>query len=692
MFLYYKLFLKDKTFHHYNRFYLLFTVLISLFLPLVKIEYFTIEVNKNWYLLLEKFKTFNTDKNLDNGDIYFKIIFSALGLVSFFFLGRLLVGITKIQRLKNQFPKENFHGVNFFLTNLTDAPFSFFRNLFWKKSIDLQSNLGQQILKHEMVHIEQKHSLDKIFIEIITSIFWFNPIFYIIKKEIGLIHEYLADNKAVKKSDTKAFAQMLLASHFSSTPLPATSPFLSSNIKKRLKMLQKPNTKYGYARRIFALPVLFTVAFAYMVNAKNKEIEKVNVQIQEAVETLKIADNELAEKSSKKDTIIPKKNQLESKSETVTLVDNLENKENHPFQKVLKTSSSEDIYLINGEKVNKKEFEDFFSKNKNTSNYMFSKTGEKLNSEQKIIYSAENTKDDSARLEAKKYYKVNNINKEGVEFYFNAYTVKPEEREALKQKVLEAYKAKKESEKANLETQNEYKDFFEKAENARQNAILLRAKNRKDLQETINEKRLNSKVFKKLYPGRDYEKNPLSKKEIKILKKEAEEIKILAEKQSKEFINSDDYVFFRSFGTETKLYDINGKEIPKNEPKVSIKSDLMGISVNGADLYVNGRKVDKEEFLKYKTDFKDFKKENAIPNIKVLKIDRVGNDKISYAKKMEIITDNLDADDFVRYYVNGKQATKSEIDKILPNTISRMDVDKSNDNGKKRSTIKIQTK
>ena len=122
-----------------------------------------------------------------------------------------------------------------------------------------------------MVHIEQKHSYDKIFIEIVTAVFWFNPFFYLIKKEINLIHEYLADNKAVRQSDTKAFAQMLLASHFSGNQLPATSPFLSSNLKKRLKMIQKPKTKFGYVRRISALPVLFTVAFAYMVNAKNKK-------------------------------------------------------------------------------------------------------------------------------------------------------------------------------------------------------------------------------------------------------------------------------------------------------------------------------------------------------------------------------------------------------------------------------------
>ncbi|UWX61563.1 M56 family metallopeptidase [Chryseobacterium oranimense] len=299
MFLYYQLSLKDKTFHHYNRFYLLFAMVVSLLLPLIRVDDFTIEVNSDMYMLLDKIQNFNTEKNLDDGHIYFRIIFSALGLVSLYFLGKLIFGILKIRRLKKQFQKESFDGINFYRTDLNEAPFSYFKNLFWKNTIMLNSDVGEQILKHEMVHIEQKHSFDKIFIEIITSVFWFNPFFHIIKKEISLIHEYLADKKAVKQSDTKAFAQMLLASHFSGTQLPAASPFLNSNLKKRLKMLQKPKTKFGYARRIFALPVLFSVAFAYMVNAKNKEIKETNLSIKKVVSEIK------------KDTIRPEKSDHE---------------------------------------------------------------------------------------------------------------------------------------------------------------------------------------------------------------------------------------------------------------------------------------------------------------------------------------------------------------------------------------------
>lgn len=304
MFTYYLLFLKDKTFHHYNRFYLLLTVIISLVLPLIKVSYFTIETNQNVYLLLSQLHQ-NPSKNTSHDLTIYQIFYAIIGLVSILLLIRLILGLIKIESIKKQFPNETIHGIKFYQTNLNEAPFSFFKNLFWKESIQLDSALGQQILKHEMVHIRQKHSWDKLIIQLAKSLFWFNPVFYFISKEINLIHEYLADHKAVKKSDTKAFAQMLLESHFSGSAIPVTSPFLSSNLKKRLTMLTKNQTKYSYARKLFALPILFFMVFAYMVNAKNKEIKETNNVIEMAV-------NEL-----KNDTIKPK-SQIDSIAEVHT--------------------------------------------------------------------------------------------------------------------------------------------------------------------------------------------------------------------------------------------------------------------------------------------------------------------------------------------------------------------------------------
>lgn len=652
LFLYYQWCLKDKTFHHYNRFYLLSAVVISLLLPLVKVENFTIAVSNNVYLLMSKFQTYQLDNNTNNDFNYFRIILQALGVVSLFFLGKLLFGIYNILKFKKKFPKEQFGEIHFFQTDLEEAPFSYFKSLFWKKSILLHSDVGRQILKHEMVHIEQKHSYDKIFMEIIRAIFWFNPIFYFIKKELNLIHEYLADNKAVKQSDTKAFAQMLLASHFSGTSFPATSPFLSSNLKKRLQMIQKPKTKFGYARRIFALPVVFIIAFAYMVNAKNKEIKVVNAEIDAAVKMVNVANSQSTKQAesdennldivkSANDTIVqPKVSNL--KINTLSSVDYKETKF-HPLRQKIVNAKANDVFLINGKKVNKTDYLDYFDKNTEVPNLVFSHSVPKSDGAQTRVFSVESSGDKNSQAVRNKFYKDNNSSND-LFLYLNKTDKTPEEKEKVRQDLL---------------------SFYKKSDNNREKL---------EIQQNIAEQRKQNSFDDNFMKNRDYEKNPLTKKEIQILKDDARKI----EKLNTNTKTNYNYGLYNAKEYITKILDFDGKVVNTDESaNLKIKTNKMMISTDGAELYVEGKKVNTEEFKKYQSGFKS---EDENPKIKSFIIERVGDDKRSYAKKMEIITeDNARATEKkipedVKIFLNDIEISWKEMSALRPETIKQMNI------------------
>ena len=91
---YYLLFLRDKTFHHYNRFYLLLTMVLSLFLPLLKVEYFTIETDSRILLLLNQFNQ-HSPKVVENSFNFWNFGASILALVSLFLLAKLTLGLLK---------------------------------------------------------------------------------------------------------------------------------------------------------------------------------------------------------------------------------------------------------------------------------------------------------------------------------------------------------------------------------------------------------------------------------------------------------------------------------------------------------------------------------------------------------------------------------------------------------------------
>jgi beta-lactamase regulating signal transducer with metallopeptidase domain len=63
---------------------------------------------------------------------------------------------------------------------------------------------------HEFTHVKEKHSRDVIFIELLQTIFWFNPMLIFYKKAIQLNHEYLADEAVVRVYDNVPAYQLLL--------------------------------------------------------------------------------------------------------------------------------------------------------------------------------------------------------------------------------------------------------------------------------------------------------------------------------------------------------------------------------------------------------------------------------------------------------------------------------------------------
>lgn len=97
MFGYYHLVLRNRTFHHYNRFYLLAAAVMSLILPLLKIDYFTLEVNSHILMFINEVNLNNTTITSTDWGIVIPAFFGLVVLVSVLQIGRLLVGIFQIE-------------------------------------------------------------------------------------------------------------------------------------------------------------------------------------------------------------------------------------------------------------------------------------------------------------------------------------------------------------------------------------------------------------------------------------------------------------------------------------------------------------------------------------------------------------------------------------------------------------------
>jgi beta-lactamase regulating signal transducer with metallopeptidase domain len=277
---YYHLLLRNKKFHLYNRYYLLAAAVISILVPFLNIPvYFSSADTKPLWLY-----SFNDIS--DAGFIFTaqakhvspvlftwnKALILLYILVSLFVAYRFIGAILAVRKMIRKYDVEKLESVYFVNTEEKGTPFSFFRWLFWNKKIQLDSPDGQQILRHELFHIRQKHSIDIVFIEILSVVFWINPFFHLIKKELTTIHEFLADQFAVNENEKWNYAEMLLM-HLLGTPsLRLTHPFFHNQIKRRIAMItssQKP--KYQYFRKVLALPLLIIVAALFAFTYKQQQ-------------------------------------------------------------------------------------------------------------------------------------------------------------------------------------------------------------------------------------------------------------------------------------------------------------------------------------------------------------------------------------------------------------------------------------
>jgi len=308
---YYWMALRDKKFHYYNRFYLLSASVISLMAPLLNFDWFSVEESvlygspvlygsSNLIRSVLPTTTGYNGIHLDWSDY----VLIAACIITLALVGLLIMYIIKIKLLKRKWEVTKMEGFDFINTNEDNAPFSFLNNLFWKQSISLQEEGGQQIFKHEITHIQQKHTWDRIYCQLVASLFWMNPFNWIIQKELVAIHEFIADEEAVGNSNVEAFAKMLLQIHYGNHFLNPTHSFFYSSIKRRLAMLTKSNnTKYSYLRRVMVLPVI--IAAVCIVSIKVHASERIENKVEEIKNNISLLISDTTKPKSENKLLAP---------------------------------------------------------------------------------------------------------------------------------------------------------------------------------------------------------------------------------------------------------------------------------------------------------------------------------------------------------------------------------------------------
>jgi TonB family protein len=144
------------------------------------------------------------------------------------------------------------------------------------------------ILAHEEVHIRQGHTLDLLFSELLSALFWFNPVIWLAGRELRAIHEYLADKGVLRRGFEQAlYRNLILEGAIGIHVSGLGNNFNVSLLNKRLIMMTKSRTsKLMAGKYLIALPVVVLIAFFMSAKAEPLLLSASSSGLVEAADTL----------------------------------------------------------------------------------------------------------------------------------------------------------------------------------------------------------------------------------------------------------------------------------------------------------------------------------------------------------------------------------------------------------------------
>jgi uncharacterized protein YjhX (UPF0386 family) len=301
LFLFYLLVLKnDKSFWQ-NRFYLLSSLLLSLFLPFLPgVSFSHLDTIQRQITtanpLNSLYTTIGNSQMVTHVSVHVNTHVSAAHaaikqgfllpslmqtlvgiylLVSLVLLIRLAIKLLKLSILIKKTEKQLTAGIYYCAFDGT-APFSFFKYLVINKQLFNDREL-RQIISHEKVHIQQWHSIDILFAELAHTILWANPLMVYLKRCIKLNHEYIADGEVISSGvDKKDYQRSILHSSLKLSAYQLTNLYSSSKIKTRIKMMNLKKSPKANAYK-YAFVLLLVAASYFLINPLSAKVLQKNV-------------------------------------------------------------------------------------------------------------------------------------------------------------------------------------------------------------------------------------------------------------------------------------------------------------------------------------------------------------------------------------------------------------------------------
>lgn len=280
----YHLLLKNRTMYHFNRFYLLASLLFSFMVPLILIQRHSAPLSSfnpvqqqvsisNAFISHSTANAQPVTASSSNYRLYVCIL--VYGIVTLLLLTRFVKNLHTIYLTISRNENLHYQGARLVLIGQKLTPHTFLNFIFLSRDDYRQRRIEDDILHHELAHARQYHSADIILLELALAVCWFNPFLLLYRPAIQLNHEFIADSAALEQSNNlHSYQELLMRQAGQRNSMSITSRFNYSITKKRLIMMTKSTSPAAaWLSRLALIPV-FALAFMLFCNKTDAQQER----------------------------------------------------------------------------------------------------------------------------------------------------------------------------------------------------------------------------------------------------------------------------------------------------------------------------------------------------------------------------------------------------------------------------------
>ncbi len=267
VYLFYHFLLRRLTFYNWNRWYLLGYTVLSFIIPLVNVMPSLQRQNLHETAVIQWIPAIHFAGATQNNFLETLTLWDWAGIAmmlgALVLLIRLTIRLYSLYRIKANAQLISGDGTKIYQLNENITPFSFGNAIFINTELHDGEEL-EEIIRHEFVHIKQKHTIDIIWCELMCIINWFNPFVWLLRHSVKQNLEFIADDKVLQNGIDKTTYQYLLLKVVGHPQFAFTHHFNFSALKKRIAMMNTLKTaKIHLARFAFLLPVVAVLLLSF---------------------------------------------------------------------------------------------------------------------------------------------------------------------------------------------------------------------------------------------------------------------------------------------------------------------------------------------------------------------------------------------------------------------------------------------